>query len=113
MKKISIVVLVLAFYGCVVPVSIGNKSIYEVVQNTDDVNDYINIVNYVDDLLIPQVEIYFEIEKEKKLKKLLNTIYYQGFILGNKSPQKGKIVRVQCHSLFIVIFPETLIFLPE
>ena len=33
MKKISIVVLVLAFYGCVVPVSIGNKSISEVENN--------------------------------------------------------------------------------
>ena len=33
MKKISIVVLVLAFYGCMVPVSIGNKSISEVENN--------------------------------------------------------------------------------
>ena len=38
--------------------------------DTDDVNDYINIVNYVDDILIPQVEIYFEIEKRKKTKKI-------------------------------------------
>ena len=29
MKKLSLIILTLAMYGCVVPVSIGNKSIAE------------------------------------------------------------------------------------